>query len=498
MRSKVLFLIYLIPIYAFVLNHSPPYTHSKLSLIARFDRDPKGNAPRRKRPQGFYGRENIPRPGQLAQLNIGDLRHIPQLMGPPSYPVRDSSIGSPDDAYPPQRGSPGWFRDSTGNSDIYLSEQDTPSHGTAYGDLQRSFQSQEPVTYSSPRPIDKSSERRQESLDAYNNGLDRMVKWHEGQSPWDNLDRRVYAISPSESHYLHAQHAPLNDPQLLSEVSPIRATFHDNRKSQVPTRHKPPHSKPPRHTTTFAKRGQHKPIERPRLIDVRRPRDDEGDQYYKVKRNTGLNVLIDGGSGPTSQTQSASDQFQMYEAALNSIQHNISQTIFPYLDQVLAGTNSSLAYNMAWSIWADLTAAPIYIATPFWNGMNCLDWIEEAWINQTNANATATHGANASILHANGTYANGTYNFALLEFQATSRVLLELYEYAWYSASSAANKTGLLKDLTILSGYLLPVNTSIESPGFREPVDIRKEDMSYFTIYNRTMNENTTIPELGY
>lgn len=514
MRSIVFSIIYLLPIYAFVVHdHASSNIHSKSNLLARWGSPPpESSSSGRRRPVAIYGDpyEPVLYPGAQRPVTYGQ-HDYPQ----PSYPRLDSTPNYNGRA--PPRGSSGRSRDDRGDYNTYLSDPYASSHATGYGDLQQSYAPQQalgshgsPLTFASPRPPAQSTSRRQQSLDAYTREVTHMSNYDQA-SPWDHLDDAVYNTAPDEAAYMNTLRAPGEDPVNEEDISPINTHFYDNRSpSPEPPRRRPnarPRERPraiimPDERVAEVGRGG-----RPRVVEVRRPRDRDRRQrrssYYvandrKAKRATIIDSIMGDTTGTAPQSQTAQAQFQIYKAAYASVQSNISEAIFPYLDEILAGTNSSLAYNMALSIWAELTAAPFFVATPFSYGQNCLDWIEEAWINQTNSNATAAHGANGSMLYANGTYANGTYNFALLEFQATSRVLLELYEYAWYNASAAANRTGLLKELATLSGYLLPVNASIQTPGFSDPHNSTMENLSYFTVYNETMNDNTTIPGLGY
>ena len=505
MQSILFSIIYLLPIYAFVVyDDASPNIHSESSLIARFDPPPPSG--RRTRPVGMYGGTYQEPPPVLYpganHLPTYDSASYPQ----PYYATVDTSLNY--DRRNPPRGQSGSYSDGRGGTSTYLSDSYTPARAAGYGGLSDSHAplgSNNPLTFTSPRPATENRDRLESTLNAYDAQDLAYMSDYARTSPWDRLDNTMYNIAPSDAAYYNAQRAASEDPEEEENVSPITTTFYDNRGPRQ-------ESLGGSHGTLRPERGrvvvqttdgrQATPGHgRPRVVEIsprNRRRDLPRSSHYssgdrKVRRMT-LDGLAGDTKGTAPQSQNALAQYQIYEAAYASVQSNISEIIFPYLDEILAGTNASLAYDMALSIWAELTAAPVFVTTPFSYGQNCLDWMEEAYINQTNANATAAH----STLHANGTYANGTYDFALLEFQATSRVLLELYEYAWYNASAAANKTGLLKELAVLGGYLLPVNASIASPRFLNPVNTTMESLSYFTVYNETMNDNATIPGLGY
>jgi len=169
-------------------------------------------------------------------------------------------------------------------------------------------------------------------------------------------------------------------------------------------------------------------------------------------------------SGSPPSTAERAAQFASYLSAYQATQAKISAAIFPIIDELTDGSNSSLIYTMAWSLWVDLTRAPQIVRGPYSHGGHAFDQLEEEY-------------ASANNLSKNDT--------AYIEYIAMNAVLIEWYQNAWARASAAANATGLLTHLATLNGYLITNDTAIMPPGFKTPGFVHT-DISYFTNLNRT------------
>ena len=505
MRSLQFLTFYLIAISAFVLGHVLAKSHPQLRLIARGSRGTQFSDDQRPRPVGIHDAGDLVNGG--TGYIEGVVKVVDVVRGKPGF-VRETVLPN---GKPLAKGAKGVIRQAPGYNEVWWG-RDTAAVAEGTKALQEAFKSSQGVRFSNPKRKAASDDRRRAVIRRYEtargqesqNADEQSVVKLQRESPLDRLVTKVFILSYHEAASRIAAMSKLRqigDYPSEEDANPsgTTTTYFNNldQNDKVLPTYPLPNTHGDMALPLPGSQG------RPGVIGVspqQYGKDIGSNSDYKsrkrIKRNSALDTLTDTASSGDTNSVSMSAQFQMYQAAYRSVQSNISDILFPFLDEILAGTNSSLAYNMAWSIWADLTGQPFHVVSPFSNGMNCLDWIEEAWTNQTNANATAAHGANATMLTTNGTYVNGTNDLPMLEFLATSMTLLELYEYAWYKASAAANKTGLLQDLATLSGYLLPTDTSIMSPGFQDPVNVYRQDLSYFTVYNRTMNHNTTIPGL--
>ncbi len=204
--------------------------------------------------------------------------------------------------------------------------------------------------------------------------------------------------------------------------------------------------------------------------------------YYRHRRSTITQITGDVNS-PNTTNSDQSAQFQAYLTAYQTASAQISSTLFPYLDNILKGSNSSLTYNMAWSLYADLTGAPIHVVSPFFNGLNCIDWIEETWRNQTHNGTTIT--VTNSTTHANTTEPGA--DIPMLEWLYSARTLLPIYEEVWENMTKAANQS--LTDLATLSLYLQPKDQSIVTSDFMKTANYTAKDFAYFTVRNQTMGK---------
>ena len=203
------------------------------------------------------------------------------------------------------------------------------------------------------------------------------------------------------------------------------------------------------------------------------------------RRDSVLTSIENNANSPNSTLSDQSAQFQAYLHAYYTASANISAVLFPYLDSILQSTNSSLAYNMAFSLYADLTGNPVHVTSPFSNGLNCIDWIEAVWRNSTNngTTITVTTPANSTVHHATNTTVKGD-DVPMLEWLAAAKTLRITYDQVWANVTMAANQS--LQDMAKLSRWMTPSNKAVLPSGYEDPVKLTRQDMAYFLPGNQT------------
>lgn len=197
------------------------------------------------------------------------------------------------------------------------------------------------------------------------------------------------------------------------------------------------------------------------------------------RRESVLTQIEDDVNSPNITLSGKSAQFQSYLAAYYTASANISAILFPYLDSILQDSNSSLASNMAFSLYADLTGAPVQVTSPFFNGLNCIDWIEEVWRNNTNNGTTITlvTPPNSTVQYATNTTVKGV-DLPMLEWLAAAKTLRPKYDAVWANVTKAVNQS--LQDLATLSRWMTPTDKAVLTPGFTDTVHVTSQDMAYF------------------
>lgn len=202
------------------------------------------------------------------------------------------------------------------------------------------------------------------------------------------------------------------------------------------------------------------PAKRARLVtfaDEVPPRKDKRDDVL-------TSITTDVGSSTTANDATA--EFTLLWDAFHAVQSNISDTIFPFLDAMINNTNSSLLYEAAWSIWADLTASNEYTAGPFSNGMHSFDALEDAYLKANNVTEDDPTFQNMLVVNA---------------------ILLDSYTTTWTQAFAAVNGSGLIQQLQTLAGYLLTNDTAVAPASFYDANQAHFND-NYFLV----SNHNTT------
>ena len=204
---------------------------------------------------------------------------------------------------------------------------------------------------------------------------------------------------------------------------------------------------------------------------ARRKRSKSRNLSHHTKRESPLDTIEqeEGGtlSGNQTSSQSAAE-FELYLAAFQAARANASEIIMPIIQNMTAGTNSSLVFGAAWSLYSDLTFSSPYVIGPFTHGLDCLTWIEDNIFNITKYNTS-----------------DPVQKRRQSQILALDQMLLDKYNEAWTSATAALNKTGLLTNMMTLAEYLSPVDTSVMPPGFAT-YSSPAYDTSFFTASRNT------------
>lgn len=179
----------------------------------------------------------------------------------------------------------------------------------------------------------------------------------------------------------------------------------------------------------------------------------------------------------TSAASTTSTDKTSYENCLSAFQYaqaNASNIVTPFILDMLNGTNSSMMYEAAWSIYSELTAATEQVIGPFTMGLNSIDWMEDQLFNGT-AYTIDMLMAKSNLTH---------HELALLETVVVLEGVYEVYEKTWDAAYYALSSTGLLADMVKLAGWLMPNDTSI-IPATRMHVipDASAGNVKFFTQY---------------
>ncbi|KAL8775453.1 MAG: hypothetical protein Q9194_003749 [Teloschistes cf. exilis] len=141
-----------------------------------------------------------------------------------------------------------------------------------------------------------------------------------------------------------------------------------------------------------------------------------------------------------------------YLDAFHSVQANATDVIWPFIEDMLAASNSSLVYEAAFAVFAHLTMAPVTISGPFAFGMHALDDYED-WL-----------------------VASGASNKTITLVYAIDGILIDLYQTTWDNATTALSKTDLPQHLELLADFLDPDDRSMLPAGFTT-VDPAVSDM---------------------
>ena len=149
----------------------------------------------------------------------------------------------------------------------------------------------------------------------------------------------------------------------------------------------------------------------------------------------------------TNQTSMGPTQtdLQAYVDAWIVVKDNATDIIWPFIVDMLQGTNSSLVITAAWSVYAHLIPTSYEVSGPFHSGWTALPSQEAAWAssNMSDTDLQALYDIND--------------------------VLTDLYSTAWDGAYDALNSTGVLDDLNTLEKVIAAYNCSLPADGPTSP-----------------------------
>ena len=141
--------------------------------------------------------------------------------------------------------------------------------------------------------------------------------------------------------------------------------------------------------------------------------------------------------GLATQTNDAEKYIQAWKSAKN----NATTVIWPFLEDMMFGTNSSLVIGAAWSIYAHLIPTQWSLVGPFYRGLTSLPTL----------NRNASVNGSISVNNVDWSYENLIIN----------EILINLYSKAWYGALEALNKSNCLTTLDDLGNAITYYNKSL-------------------------------------
>ena len=209
-------------------------------------------------------------------------------------------------------------------------------------------------------------------------------------------------------------------------------------------------TKPPKKSSRHSKDSSRKPS------NNKRRRDIAGVGAIASTEATAASTT----SNSQNSTQQTSEDLQAYLDAWSIVCDNATTTLWPFIADMLEGTNSSLVITAAWSVWAHMIPTNWQVVGPFQSGWTSLYMQEQEW-------ATS------------GNFSNAT----LAELYAIDDVLLDLYGTAWDGGFQALNSTGILDDLNWLTQTIQYYNASLPIPTFPEGQDPYENFfLSYYSV----------------
>ena len=212
-----------------------------------------------------------------------------------------------------------------------------------------------------------------------------------------------------------------------------------------------------------------------------------GNRYPDAyKRQVGISQ-IQGQEGPTATgapdngttSQDIQDYIQMWYTA----QGNVTELIWPVIEDLVEGTNSTDIHNIAWAVY-QMSLPTMSIVGPFMGGLNGFDWLEEQMFGNSSNSTSSPSSSNDTA----------EYELTL----AYHGYLAELYDSAWTNATNAANATGLLDSLYFLAEYGANLTLSqLPSDWNTTDPDPASVDADFFVAWNNGDLANDTSPTVA-
>ena len=198
--------------------------------------------------------------------------------------------------------------------------------------------------------------------------------------------------------------------------------------------------------------------------EIRKPTKPKTKQDQKIRKRkdilSDIGKLENPSSTNTTTFETQRSQFEQYLHTYYAVQANVSALVLPLIQTITDRTNNTLIHDVAMSAYVEIVGYPISISSPFVAGMNCIDWLEKQFFNGTNNSVAAITAKPKSNYTSD--------DISALQYFASYKTLLNVYNHAYYSGSKAANSTGLLDTLYTLKRYLTSNNTSIMPKDFTD------------------------------
>lgn len=204
----------------------------------------------------------------------------------------------------------------------------------------------------------------------------------------------------------------------------------------------------------------------PTIVDRKTTRDKS------PRKRSGIGEIQSHEGDYQDPTNGYKDQIDSYIDAMHLAQNNITDLIWPTIENMMASSNSALIYDAAFSLYAEMTMAPVSVMGPFVGGMHAFDQYEDSLV------------------------ASGASEATMTLIYAMDEILIKLYQTAWENATAAANATDLLGDLTVLAEYLTPADRSLLPDRF-DAVDVNAVDNFASFVPSKDRYVNTTQPGLN-
>ncbi|KAL8736204.1 MAG: hypothetical protein Q9166_000359 [cf. Caloplaca sp. 2 TL-2023] len=117
---------------------------------------------------------------------------------------------------------------------------------------------------------------------------------------------------------------------------------------------------------------------------------------------------------------------------------NATETIMPFVQEMVNGSDSELLWNAAWEIMSLADPSILVIGGPVFRGMHAFDWFEDSM-------------------------AYSTDNQTMQSIYAIDTAIIDLYVTTWNKANDALSAAGLLDDIEVLSA--LTSNQTLDDSG---------------------------------
>lgn len=414
--------------------------------------DKPGNVPR---PQAAQVKDPPPGRGGDGKTNR-DAKELDRIKETPKYEKGYDFVRNG----PPRRGDTGYFHNEKAKVvEIYYGDR-TPRHAVnvEWNNLANGFKGNPPITMKAASPKEKEEQRRHSLKYLTKRGgtvLDEKPAASLSHEQWWST---IIQVHTEESKYEAQMYGQAH--QIAKDREGYTLRYFDNRSAALkkdmdeqlqagelllyrgpkvdglPT---------PKHPTADHRSGV---SDKGKIVDSKkatggRKKNDKRDVLDSMKAQE-----------PANQDPSAEYRKELsdYLDAFHAVQANTTDVIWPFIEDMLAASNSSLVYEAAFAVFAHMTMAPVTVSGPFAFGMHALDDYED-WI-----------------------LASGASNETMTLVYAIDGILIDLYQTAWDNATTALSKTDLPKNLERLADFLDPDDRSLLPAGFTT-VDPAVSDM---------------------